>query len=69
MMKEDTLSDFVDIFRNRRKELNLTQEELTQEVGKKRTYIARIEKGQTDMQLSSFISISHALGIRLKTEC
>lgn len=69
MMKEDTLSDFVDILRNRRKELNLTQEELTQEVGKKRTYIARIEKGQTDMQLSSFISISHALGIRLKTEC
>lgn len=69
MMKEDTLSDFVDILRNRRKELNLTQEELAQEVGKKRTYIARIEKGQTDMQLSSFISISHALGIRLKTEC
>ena len=69
MMKEDTLSDFVDILRNRRKELNLTQEELAQEVGKKRTYIARIEKGQTDMQQSSFISISHALGIRLKTEC
>ena len=67
MMKEDTLSDFVDIFRNRRKELNLTQEELTQEVGKKRTYIARIEKGQTDMQLSSFISIFNMRVCTLKS--
>ena len=57
-MRESTLSEFAEILRNRRKELNLTQEELAEKVGKKRAYIARIEKGETDMQLSSFISIS-----------
>lgn len=67
-MRESTLSEFAEILRNRRKELNLTQEELAGKVGKKRAYIARIEKGETDMQLSSFISISQALGIKLKTE-
>lgn len=67
-MREGTLSEFAEILRNRRKELNLTQEELAEKVGKKRAYIARIEKGETDMQLSSFISISQALGIKLKTE-
>ena len=67
-MRESTLSEFAEILRNRRKELNLTQEELAEKVGKKRAYIARIEKGETDMQLPSFISISQALGIKLKTE-
>lgn len=67
-MRESTLSEFAEILRNRRKELNLTQEELAEKVGKKRAYIARIERGETDMQLSSFISISQALGIKLKTE-
>ena len=67
-MRESTLSEFAEILRNRRKGLNLTQEELAEKVGKKRAYIARIEKGETDMQLSSFISISQALGIKLKTE-
>lgn len=61
-MKEGTLSEFAEIIRSRRKALNLTQKELAEKVGKKRTYIARIEKGETDMQLSSFISISQALG-------
>lgn len=68
MIKEDTLSEFAEVLRNRRKELNLTQEELAAKVGKKRAYIARIEKGETDMQLSSFISLSQALGIKLKAE-
>lgn len=68
MMKDNALSEFAEVLRNRRKELNLTQEELAEKVGKKRTYIARIEKGETDMQLSSFISLSQALGIKLKTE-
>lgn len=67
-MKDTHLSEFAEILRSRRKELNLTQEELAKKIGKKRAYIARIEKGETDMQLSSFISISQALGIKLKTE-
>jgi ribosome-binding protein aMBF1 (putative translation factor) len=57
-----------EILRNRRKELNLTQKELAESVGKERTYINRIEKGETDMQLSSFIQIAEALGISLRLD-
>ena len=57
-----------EILRNRRKELQLTQKELAERVGKERTYINRIEKGETDMQLSSFLRISQALGIRLRMD-
>ncbi len=49
------------ILRDRRKELKMTQVELAQKVGTARSYIARIEKGETDIQLSSFLRIAHAL--------
>jgi DNA-binding XRE family transcriptional regulator len=52
-----------EILRDRRKELKLTQQELADRTGTKRAYISRIEKGETDMQLSSFIRIAHALGL------
>lgn len=52
-----------EILRDRRKELKLTQQELAEKIGKERSYIGRIEKGNTDMQLSSFISIARALGL------
>lgn len=52
-----------EILRDRRKELKLTQQELAERIGKERSYIGRIEKGNTDMQLSSFISIARALGL------
>ena len=51
------------ILRDRRKELKMTQVELAQKVGTARSYIARIEKGETDIQLSSFLRIAHALKI------
>ncbi len=51
------------MLRDRRKELKLTQKELADRVGKERSYIAKIEKGETDMQLSSFIRIVSALGL------
>lgn len=53
------------ILKERRKELNLTQENLAEKVGLKRSYIAKIEKGLTDMQMSSFIRISKALNLEL----
>ena len=68
MIKENALSELTGLLRSRRKELNLTQEEVAEKIGKKRAYISRIEKGETDMQLSSFISISQALGMKLRTE-
>ena len=52
-----------DILRERRKELKLTQKQLAQKIGKEQSYIARVEKGEVDIQLSSFFRIARALGI------
>lgn len=49
------------ILRDRRKELKMTQKELAERVGIARSYIARIEKGETDIQLSSLFRIATAL--------
>ena len=60
---------FGEIIKNRRKELNLSQEKLAEKVGKKRPYISRIENGE-DIKLSNFALIANALGlsIELKVE-
>ncbi|KAA6311837.1 hypothetical protein EZS27_037114, partial [termite gut metagenome] len=39
--------------------------QLADRIGKERSYIARIEKGETDMQVSSLIRIAQALGLQL----
>lgn len=57
-----------EILRDRRKELKITQQQLAEKVGKERSYIARIEKGETDMQLSSLVRIACALGVEF-TPC
>ena len=51
------------ILRDRRKELKMTQSELAEKTGMARSYIARVERGETDMQLSSFLRIANALHI------
>ena len=51
------------ILRDRRKALGMTQDELAAQTGTVRSYIARVERGETDMQLSSFLRIAHALRI------
>lgn len=53
-----------EILRDRRKQKKLTQQQLADAVGVKRSYIARIEKGDTDMQMSSFLRIANALDIQ-----
>ena len=55
---------YSEILKDRRKELKITQRQLAEKVGKKREYIALLEKGETDMQLSTFLNISQALGLR-----
>ncbi len=47
-----------------RKQAGMTQQELADKIGKKRTYVSLIERGETDMQLSTFIQMSEALGLR-----
>ena len=63
--KEAIAYYYGEILKEKRKELNLTQVELSKKVGLKRSYIAKIEKGETDMQISSFIRIAEALGLKL----
>lgn len=41
----------------------MTQNELAEKVGTARSYISRVEKGETDIQLSSFLRIARALRI------
>lgn len=51
------------VLRDRRKELKMTQSELAEKAGTARSYIARVERGETDMQLSSFLRIAAALNV------
>jgi len=55
---------YAEVLKERRKELKMTQKQLADKIGKERSYISHIENGNTDMQLSSFVRISNALGIR-----
>ena len=50
-----------EILREQRLKKKLTQQDLADRIGRKRSYIAKIERGQTDMQLSSFIRIAREL--------
>lgn len=52
------------MLRERRKELNLTQKQLAEKLGREQSYIARVENGKADIQLSSFFRIAAILGIQ-----
>lgn len=54
---------YAELLRNERKKQHISQSQLAKLVGKSRTYITALEKGQTDMQLSTFIMMSRALGL------
>ena len=51
-----------ELSREQRKK-KIIQTELTERIGKKRVYVTLLERGETYMQLSTFLSISDALGI------
>jgi transcriptional regulator with XRE-family HTH domain len=50
----------------RRRELNLTQEELATRVGTRQSSISRIESGEHNMRLSTLIEIAEALQARVR---
>lgn len=55
---------YAEVLKNARRNAGITQQELANKIGKKREYIAALEKGETDMQLSTFILISEAVGLK-----
>ncbi|MBN1598343.1 MAG: helix-turn-helix transcriptional regulator [Bacteroidales bacterium] len=40
-----------------RKEANITQQELAKRTGTKKSYISRIERGQSDIQISTYYKL------------
>ena len=55
---------YAEVLKNARKSAGITQQQLADKIGKKREYIAMLERGETDMQLSTFILISEAVGLK-----
>lgn len=53
-----------EILKEQRKQQKMTQKQLADKIGKKREFISNIERGNSDMQLSTFMLISNALGLR-----
>ena len=48
-----------------RKRAGLTQEELAEKIGTKKTYISRLENGKADVQLTTLFRIFEGLGRRV----
>lgn len=55
-----------EVLRDARMASGMTQCQLADRIGKKREYVAMIEKGRTDMQLSTFLMMSKAVGLRIR---
>ena len=49
----------------KRKEKNLTQEQLAEKIGTKKTYISKLENGKADVQLTTLFRIFEGLGRRV----
>ena len=65
LFDEESLAWFYgNMLRERRKELNLTQKQVAEKLGREQSYIARVENGKADIQLSSFFRIAAILGIQ-----
>ena len=56
---------YSEILKDARKSAGMTQKELAERIGKKREYISKLERGETDMQLSTFLMISNVVGLKV----
>ena len=56
---------YASVLKTARKTAGITQKQLAERIGKKREYIALLEKGETDMQLSTFLMITEVLGLKM----
>jgi DNA-binding XRE family transcriptional regulator len=55
-----------EMLKQARKQANMTQQELADKIGTKKTYISRVENGRTDIQLSTLFKIfEQGLGLKV----
>ncbi len=64
---EDEAQTFIlaQCLKEERKKAGLTQEQLAQRIGTKKSYISKIENGHGDVQLSTLFRIFNGLGKRV----
>ena len=48
--------------KNERQKAGLTQEQLADKIGTKKSFISRVERGHADIQLSTFVKLFRGLG-------
>ena len=56
---------YAEVLKDARKKAGITQQQLADKIGKKREYVSLIEKGKTDMQLSTFLLMTEAVGLKV----
>lgn len=57
---------FAECLKDARKRAGLTQQAVADKIGKKREYVALVERGSTDVQLSTFMLMAEAVGLHLE---
>ena len=63
--KETVAFCLAQTLKEERKRVGLTQQELADRIGTKKTYISRLENGKADIQLSTLFRIFEGLGRRV----
>lgn len=54
------------IIEDARKKAKISQSELAKRIGSNKSYISRVENGQTEPKISTFYRIMNALGVRVE---
>lgn len=64
---EDDAQTFIlaECLKDERKKAGLTQEQLAERIGTKKSYISKLENGHADVQLSTLFRIFNGLGKRV----
>jgi DNA-binding XRE family transcriptional regulator len=65
-MKIQTSIDFGNLLRTRRRELGLTQEEISSVIGVNRRVIGELERGKSTLQLQIAMEAARALGLDIE---
>ena len=63
-MKKLSLNLLASTVSSQRKAKNITQKQLAEKLGREQSYVAAVENGKADIQLSSFFRIAAVLGIQ-----